>query len=591
MDVEKGGDAPPKDDAAGRARFALSIVELVLFLGSLACGVLGVMFVSSSNYTPPPIPVAHLLANAIAIPGASLTITSVASLSATLGSYKGCTPKNGGAVARSSFSLAWGIGLVAFAVLRFWAYHPYTLPECPCPTRFHVKINESCVQCPGYEEETCNDDLCVCGETGVCSETTAQCSCGANWQVGPNGTCSECSERATNGPRGECSRCTRRFKPDAETGECSLCRNGYAGTDCLVCHPNFQPRLDENGTIALDEDGAMYCSPLRGCKDDQPADGGRYGPMCEAVPENKRCAVHGDVNAVVKKPNNKLVLPNTFTTTGQQCEYDFQCASYNCMGFCTIGKNGPRAGALCRSDSDCLGNGRCESMTCAAEYNIGEDECQCSRSGFLGPRCEKCKGYNGVHSASVCGGRGTCAAKYVDGQGKGYLTDYVGLECLCSKPAGVLDEFPKWSGPKCALAIDQNGQKRFCAEGFFGDHCDVTCPSENDASSWGGIGACDTRGTCNYDETTNTAVCHCDEDSRVNGAGFFAGPSCSKCWDNFYGINCQSCPQLAPTSDCDSVADEFLLTVNPDTCFASCPSGKTCDDGKSGSGICLTDGA
>ena len=388
VDVEKGGGAPPLDDAAGKARFALSVVELVLFLGALACGVLGALYVSWSNYTPPPLPLAHLLANAIVIPGAALTVTSIASLSANLGAYKGCKPKNGGAVARSSFSLLWGMGVLAFGYYRFWQYHPYTLTECPCPP-FHVKIDDSCVQCPGYIEGECDDDTCVCGEFGVCSEVTAQCVCDANWQVGANGTCTECSERSTDGPRGQCTRCTRRFKPDAANGDCSLCRNGYAGTDCKVCHPNFEPRVDENGTIALDENGAMYCSPVRGCKDDQPADGGRYGPMCEAVPDDKRCAIHGDVNAVVKTPNNKVVLPNTFTTNAQQCDYDFECASYNCMGFCSIGKGGPRQGALCREDSDCLG-GKCESRTCSAEYFIGEDVCQCSRSGYMVPRCEKC---------------------------------------------------------------------------------------------------------------------------------------------------------------------------------------------------------
>ena len=207
------------------------------------------------------------------------------------------------------------------------------------------------------------------------------------------------------------------------------------------------------------------------------------------------------------------------------------------------------------------------------------------------PHKHTTQGFNGVYSASVCGGRGTCAARYLD-NGKGYLSEYSHLECLCSKPAGVLDEFPKWSGEKCALAVQENGEKAFCAEGFFGDDCDVTCPSaggEDDASTWGGLGACDTRGVCKYDGATNKAFCHCDQDARPNGDGFFSGPACSSCWDQFYGMNCQSCPQLAETSDCSSVKDEFLLSVSPKKCFASCPSGKTCDDGKSGSGLCLTD--
>jgi hypothetical protein len=120
-----------------------------------------------------------------------------------------------------------------------------------------------------------------------------------------------------------------------------------------VCHPNFAPRtdiVDGVETVLLTEDGAEICTPVRGCKDDQPADGGRYGPMCEPVPDDKLCAKHGDVGAVVAKPNNKLVLPATFTTMGDACSYDFECDSYNCMGFCAFGKGGPRQGALCREN-------------------------------------------------------------------------------------------------------------------------------------------------------------------------------------------------------------------------------------------------
>ena len=110
----------------------------------------------------------------------------------------------------------------------------------------------------------------------------------------------------------------------------------------------------------------------------------------------------------------------------------------------------------------------------------------------------------------MCGGRGTCAARYYD-SGVGYLDVYSHLECVCAKPAGVLDEFPKWSGDKCQRAVDAEGQtarrevegveQYWCAEGFFGPECDLTCPSTSESDSWGGAGARDSRGKCVYDET------------------------------------------------------------------------------------------
>lgn len=603
LDVEFGDDSRKKPTEnknevdfsvkKGDPAFVLSVLSVIWFAGSLACGVVGVWYVSSSNYTPPPIPVGHVVANLIVIPGASLALSSLTSIVSVHGAA-GCTAENSGHATRSSFGLLWGLGILAFGYLRFWNAHPYTLPECPCPA-FHAKIEGVCVACPGFVSGECDTEECVCGAEGTCSETTAQCVCSPNWQVGVNETCSECSSRAVDGADGECTRCSARWKPDSN-GDCTLCRNGYAGEDCMVCHPNFAPLTDvAEGveTIVLTEEGAQICTPVRGCKDDQPKDGGRYGAMCEAVPSDKLCAAHGDENAVVASPNNKLVLPATFTTTGQTCAYDFECASYNCMGFCAFGEGGPRQGALCRENSDCLG-GKCSSRTCAAEHRVGEDTCQCSRSAYLSPRCEKCPGYNNVWSASVCGGRGTCAAKYLD-DGAGYLNVYSHLECVCAKPAGVLEEFPKWSGAKCQRAVDAEGQTAkkivdgeevfWCAEGFFGPQCDLTCPSTSESDSWGGAGACDSRGTCVYDEDAGEAKCVCDQDARPGGVGFFAGESCSACWQNFYGLNCQSCPGLKVVGGtaCNDYP-EWLIPFSTN-CFNACFDG-TCDWGKEGTGVC-----
>ena len=573
-----------KDDAedlvAHRARCALQVVHLCLLVGALTTGVWGAAYMVQSNYTPPPLPAAYVVGQILVVPATALALASAATLGAVLGVYKSCTPDNTRTVTRASFSLVWGLAIAAFAVLRFWLPHPHTLSACPCPP-YHARLNSTCVPCPGFEKGVCEDADCVCGDTGVCSETTAQCTCDANWQVGSNGTCAECSSRAIDGPGGACSRCSPRFKPDAR-GDCTVCRNGYvngpAGA-CSQCHPHFAPRVDDTGTIVLTENGAQICSPVGGCVDDQ-----RVGPMCTPVAEP--CDAHGDVGAQLANANNLMVAPFTFTTTGQVCAYDHDCPSYNCLGWCV---DGALPGTLCQENADCPGGGTGQSRTCGAEYRVGDDTCRCSRAGYLAPRCEKCPGFNGAWSASTCGGRGTCAAVFVDGTGRGFLDTYSHLECVCAKPAGVLTEFPKWSGDKCARAVQNDGTTAFCAEGFFGPQCDVTCPAEggpNSASAWGGIGACDSRGVCEYDG--NTAQCVCDRDARPNGDGFFFGETCTQCFDQFYGRNCQSCPKLSRVGSCDDKPPQFLLFTNPDQCFASCTTGKTCDDGKTGTGMCLS---
>ena len=361
------------------------VLRLVFALGAVSCFALGVWFVFSSNYVPPPVPLAHLLANVLVLPGAGLMLASTATLCSQLCTAKcTCQRAHGATVIRALFLFAWGGSLGAFGVLRFWLDHPYTLGKCPCPA-FHADVDGVCVSCPGWEEGVCEDEDCVCGR-GVCSETTATCFCDPNWATAEaNGTCAQCSDRAMDGePGGACGRCSARFKSDSR-GDCTLCRNGYTGPDCMVCGPNFAPRTDDEGVVILDpQTGAEICSPVRGCKDDgQPSDGGRVGTMCEAVPEHKRCGKHGDQGAKIKYTNNNLQTPFSFTTTGVQCFYNYECPSYNCKGVC--GFSSPIAGALCQEDADCLSGevGVCGSRTCGAEWLVGEDDCQCSRSGYL----------------------------------------------------------------------------------------------------------------------------------------------------------------------------------------------------------------
>lgn len=593
------------------AGWIIQVIHTLIFFGGLATGIVGVFLLFSSEYAPPPLPVAYVIANVFVLIGAGIALQALLAL-IVVHSVEGCAPKNAAFAVQNSFVFVWGVAMIVFGIVRFWIHHPYVLPQCPC-SAYHSRIDGICVPCPGFQTDVCETGDCICG-SGTCSESTATCQCDYNFKRAPNGTCALCSDRTMDSSAGRCTRCRERFKPTAK-GDCSLCRNGYAGIDCMVCAEGFQPQMNEDGTIFLTEEGAMVCGPVfPGCVDDQPPGGGRSGPMCEPV---ENCAQHGDINAKVRVTNADAALtqPLFFTFSGETCSYNHDCSSYNCRGMCSWGKGGLE-GAACLEDSDC-GGGRCEGRVCGLEYRLGGTDCQCSRAGYQAPRCEMCKcklrlcnsiffielvvckqtcfntcvlypivllfsgpGFNGVYSETVCGSRGSCMPKYTD-VGLGWASEYDSLQCVCGNPKGVLTEFPKYTGEFCERVTDENGQIVSCAEGYFGAQCDKTCEG---GQGWGGISVCSTRGACKYDEELDEAYCECDSDMKPGGIGYFAGGGCELCASEFYGSQCAPCPGLQITSDCKE--DTLILSVDPLTCFGSCNT-KTCDDGKEGSGICF----
>lgn len=554
--------------------FIISILNIVLVLASLATGVVGVYFIFQSEYTPPPIPVGYIIANVLILFGSALVLQAIISISIVSG-VDGCSPKTHPHTARHVFFVLWGVGIATFGVFRFLNDHPFVLDTCPCPPWHATDSNGGCVPCPGFLAGVCEDEGCVCGNGG-CSETTATCQCDFGWQIGENMTCSRCSDRTMDSSFGQCTRCTERFKPDA-SGDCSLCRNGYTGSDCKQCHPNFEPRRNDDGSVFLTDEGAMVCGPVfPGCKDDQPTGGGRSGAMCEPV---ENCAQWGDVNAKVRETNADVALaqPATFTFNGQVCLYDHGCEqSYNCRGVCSWGKGGLE-GALCLEDEDC-GGGVCEGRVCGLERRVGSDDCECSRAGYQAPKCQSCPGYNGLWAESVCAGRGSCQALYVD-VGLGWASEYDSLQCVCGKPLGTLSEFPRYSGEYCEQIVGDDGAVQGCAEGYFGDNCGITCAG---GGGWGGAAVCSSRGVCTFDGTE--AYCACDSDTKPGGIGFFAGKGCEACAGEFATSQCSPCPGLQVTSDCGP--HSFNISTNPVTCFNSCNI-KQCDDGKNGHGFCF----
>ena len=555
------------------AGWVIQIIHTLIFFGGLAIGLVGIYLLFSSNYSPPPLPIGYLFANIFVLLGSGIALQALIAI-IVVHSVEGCTPNNAAFAVRNSFVLAWGIGMIIFGIVRFGIHHPYSLPPCPCPP-YHARIDETCVACPGFQTGVCEDADCVCG-SGTCSEVTATCQCDYNFKLAPNGTCALCSDRVMDSSAGRCSRCRERFKPN-DRGDCSLCRNGYAGVDCKVCAEGFQPQMNNDGTIFKTDESAMVCGPVfPGCLDDQPAGGGRSGPLCEPV---ENCAQHGDVNAKVRFTNADAALaqPVTFTFSGETCAYHHDCKSYNCRGMCSWGKGGLE-GAGCLEDSDCAG-GSCEGRVCGLEYRVGDTDCECSRAGFQAPRCEMCPGFNGIYSETVCGGRGSCMALYKD-VGLGWASEYDSLQCVCGKPTGVLEDFPVYTGDYCERVTDENGQIVSCAEGYFGAGCDKTCPG---GQGWGGVSVCNSRGACKYNSRLDKAYCACDSDMKPGGIGWFAGEGCELCAGEFFGSQCAPCPGLQINNDCGP--DSFNITTDPVTCFASCNI-KTCDDGKLGTGIC-----
>ena len=90
----------------------------------------------------------HVLANVLVLPVAGLTLSSVAALSALLGSVPRLRRrKRRGGHAHVVYARV-GTRLALVRVVPFLVLHPHTLDACPCPP-FHARLGEVCTPCPG----------------------------------------------------------------------------------------------------------------------------------------------------------------------------------------------------------------------------------------------------------------------------------------------------------------------------------------------------------------------------------------------------------------------------------------------------------
>lgn len=480
---------------------------ILAFVGLIAA-LTGAWMISLSNYGLPPLPTGWIFAMVLLTVGSSIVVSG-----ATLIFHAKLSD-------RMMYLLNIIFGCVILGLgIRTMLLHPLELDNCPCAPSFY---GPTCLPCPCVNGGICDDG----------GEGSGACLC----QLGFAGEFCEVCDVGFEGD--DCDRCKRGFwKP--EEG-CRECYPGYADSAsgaCNVCAPNWLSETDSLGLLC------RYCQP------------DFYGPFCRGYGNDTKCKEDGDTTAFARTNEwhrNNVYTGASCTPEGVVCSDHYDCAnSYNCQGTCQ--SDDVTNGQLCTMDLECPANYTCQAKTCCLEQRLGNGHCECGRQGyrFDGSTCAKCPGFDGVYSASICNGHGTCAVAYADSD------DIVGLRCLC----GRLDTepMPTWSGPTCSCLIEsEDGPCVECSDGSFGDTCE-SCAGGS------GISQCRGHGICN-DGIDGNGQCTCDIDIRAKGLGAYAGAGCDACLsDDFYGAQCQTCP-LFQTVGCS----EGLNAITGNTCSISC---------------------
>lgn len=488
----------------------------VLALLGFVSIVTGVIFLNNANYGLPPIPTGYIVAMILLIFGTSGIITTV-----TMITHTKVRMKELYILYLILACMLTGLGLYTFT------RHPLEVPNCPCPGN---TWGSDCTPC------TCVNGICDEGPEG-----SGVCLCDMGWGG------KDCDICADTYQGEQCDECKRGFwKPLEGCKECYPPYTDGPNGACTQCSSGFLTENDDLGLL---------------CRRCQPE---HYGAYCKYA-NSTLCRADGDTLAFAKDDDwqrANVYTGNTCTASGQNCETPYDCeSSHNCKGQCV--RNDETSGDLCEHDLQCPNGFSCEFKVCCLEKKVADGSCECGRSGYVynGTVCAKCPGFDGVYSASICSGHGTCAAAYSSDPTNG---DIVGLTCVCV-PKG-LTPFPAWSGESCGCLRDsETGPCVECWDGFFGPTCEA-CPGG------AGISQCNMHGVCN-DGLDGDGTCTCDTDVKYRGLGAWAGESCDACANSdFYDSErCWPCPGFLTTA-CTASTNPFL----PNICTTSCGS-KTCN--------------
>ena len=500
------------------ASSALALVGVIVTL-------IGFFLITGSGYGLPPLPAGWVAAMVFMCVG-SACIISGASL------YLHIKTRS-----KMNYILNIALGAVILGLgIRTFIYHPLETPNCPCARGFY---GPKCLPCPCTIHGVCDDG----------GEGSGVCLCDRGW-TGEN-----CDTCATNYQGELCDECKRGFwKP--QTG-CKECHPGYVDSStgsCNQCGSTWVAETDDLGVLC------RKCKPSH------------WGAFCKYA-NDTQCKVDGDSLAFARDNewhDDNVYTGEICTTAGDICSSNYDCEnSYNCKGICVSGDIVD--GNTCESDFQCATDFTCQYKTCCLEEKFGDGQCTCGRSGYVfdGVTCKKCPGFDGVSSASICSGHGTCAAAY---SGDPSSDEIVGLRCECT-PLDA-EPFPAFSGPECGCLKESENATSCsrCQDGFYGPQCN-SCPGG------AGIGQCNKHGICN-DGLDGDGTCTCDIDIKYGGLGAFKGASCSECLSSdFYGNQCHICPSFLMVG-CTS---SFLNTIpGTGSCSTSCGQ-NTCN---TANGIC-----
>ncbi len=438
------------------------IIGCILFI-------FGISIYTSSDYGLPPVPAGWVLAICILILSGAMIFSGI-----TMFIHYDIKQ-------RAQWFM---VGLIGIGVgglgIRTIILHPYETPECLCAAGFY---GTDCLPC------TCVNGICNDGNNG-----NGVCFCNNGWD-GAN-----CDVCASTFQGDNCDECKRGW----DTNTCDVCYPGYIGSNCDICHPNWLSEVDIFGTLC------RRCKP------------GFWGASCKSCPTCNTDDPGGFCRDNDWWRDNRYDS-NACESTGFACENDFDCSSSNCKGQCIV--EDQFTGQFCENDLECT-PGTCEAKTCCLQNKYGDGVCECTRNGYWGPLCQPCPGFDGIYSASICTGHGTCAASYV----KDNLFSHLTCECA---PEGD----STWAGGQCGC-LEKDGECTQCADGFFGSNCTV-CPGG------GGISQCSLHGKCS-DGLGGDGTCTCDLDIKPNGLGGWKTSdtkSCDVCFSDkdFKGDQCQVC--------------------------------------------------